>query len=75
MSFAAIMKKQGTFVDSLQSMDSYLQHLPASYTAANELMQYAVRHPHQFNESEICPIAAVKLLPPILNWLRLLISG
>lgn len=67
VSFAAIMKKQGTFVDSLQSMDSYLQHLPASHTAAKKLMQYAVRQLHQFNENEICPITAVKLLPPILK--------
>ncbi|MGE7999313.1 hypothetical protein ACQKOF_11615 [Lysinibacillus sp. NPDC093190] len=67
VSFASIMKKQGTFVDSLQSMDSYLQHLPASHAAAKELMQHAVGQPHQFNENEICPIAAVKLLPPVPN--------
>ncbi|MGE7114674.1 fumarylacetoacetate hydrolase family protein [Lysinibacillus sp. NPDC047702] len=67
VSFAAIMKKKGTFVDSLQSMDSYLKHLPASYSASKELMQYAVGNPHQFNENEIFPIAAVKLLPPVPN--------
>lgn len=42
VSFAAIMKKQGTFFDSLESMDSYLHNLPASYDAAKELMQYAI---------------------------------
>ncbi|MDT9717897.1 fumarylacetoacetate hydrolase family protein [Paenibacillus sp. ClWae2A] len=67
VSFAAIMKKQGTFVDSLESMDSYLHYLPASYDAAKELMQYAVEHLHQFNENEISPIAAVNLLPPVPN--------
>ena len=67
VSFAAIMKKKGAFVDSLQSMDSYLKHLPASYSASKELMQYAVGNPHQFNENEIFPIAAVKLLPPVPN--------
>jgi len=67
VSFTAIMKKKGTFVDSLQSMDSYLKHLPASYSASKELMQYAVGHPHQFNENEICPIAEVILLPPVPN--------
>lgn len=42
VSFVAIMKKQGTFFDSLESMDSYLHNLPASYDAAKELMQYAI---------------------------------
>ncbi|MEK3982904.1 hypothetical protein MHB77_05855 [Paenibacillus sp. FSL K6-3166] len=41
VSFAAIMKKQGTFVDSLESMDSYLHYLPASYDAAKELIYRA----------------------------------
>lgn len=67
VSFAAIMKKQGTFVDSLESMDSYLHYLPASYDAAKEMMQYAVEQLHQFNENEISPIAAVNLLPPVPN--------
>ncbi|MGW8956908.1 hypothetical protein [Paenibacillus sp. NPDC055715] len=61
------MKKQGTFIDSLESIDSYLHYLPTSYDAAKELMQYAVEQSHQFNENEICSIAAVKLLPPVSN--------
>lgn len=67
VSFAAIMKKQGTFVDSLESMGSYLRDLPASYDAAKELLQYVIGQSHQFNENEICPIAAVNLLPPVPN--------
>lgn len=53
VSFATIMKKQGTFVDSLQSMDSYLHNLPASYDVAKKLMQYALEQSHQFNEKLI----------------------
>lgn len=46
VSFATIMKKQGTFCDSLESMDSYLHDLPASYDAAKEMMQYVVEQLH-----------------------------
>lgn len=52
---------------SNEDMDSYLHYLPASYDAAKELMQYAIEQSHQFNENEICPIAAVRLLPPVAN--------
>lgn len=73
--FASIMKKRNHYTGKLESMDTYLHHLPESEREAKEMARYAEEFEDQFTSQERFKIDEIRLLSPIPNIPALLDFG